>query len=409
MTRKNPRAALAALLLPGLLVAQDPAALGKEIKELRDRLDELEEQQSKTSERIGGRALAQAYTAKSLDLGGHVTSLFTYMDGESDSEAGHMVTLLELFVRAQIDDQWSLFATPGFYTFNGALLDNPATFAQPGDPTFTAADATTADIFLSRIYGQWKHSDALVVQGGIVGSPHGTTNREYFIPARTIAQASLHTRYFLSNQLYPQIVEGVRASGKKLVGDNTLEYDAYFGAEDDSADDPIGGVRAAFVFADAGLSLAANYGQGTRAGSTSPGTNFGALQAPFPGGYNTERDYRFVGVDIDWRIGDLISKTEAYVSAEDGYEDQKAFSSEWTWFVDPKWGLSYRFDYYDMGSDFNVFTTSVVPLGHSTEHVVGVCFSPNDSVRLRLDLHHNLLPNTDDTADYLNFSWSFSF
>lgn len=411
MSKNFPLIVFAAAVMPALAVAQDPAAVQKELAELKARVGELEDQQAKTSERIGGRAVVQAYTARSLDFGGHVTSVFTSMSGENGTATGHAVTVLELFLRAQIDDQWSLFATPGFYTFNGALLDNPATFADPSDPTFVAAESSEAQTFLSRIYGQWKYSDALQVQGGIVGSPHGTTNREYFIPARTIAQANLHTRYFMANTLYPQVVEGVRGLGKMMVGDgaNYLEYDAYFGGEDDSPDDLISGARLAYVFGDVGLSVAANYGRGTRTGSATPGTNFGALQSPFPPSFNTTRDYQFGGIDVDWRQGNLISKTEAYYSAEEDYEDQRAFSTEWTYFVSPQWGLSYRFDYYDSGSDFNILASAVTPRGHSTEHTIGVCYNPNESVRLRLDLARNLLPDTDETVDFVNLSWSLSF
>lgn len=71
--------------------------------------------------------------------------------------------------------------------------------------------------------------------------------------------------------------------------------------------------------------------------------------------------------------------------------------------------MTYRFDYYERGSDLNVFTASVQSLNWVTEHVVGLNFNPNNSVRLRLDLHHMNLPNTDDTVDFVNFSWSASF
>ena len=84
-------------------------------------------------------------------------------------------------------------------------------------------------------------------------------------------------------------------------------------------------------------------------------------------------------------------------------------SAETTWFVTPEWGVSYRFDYYDAGSDLNVFVASVRPRGTSTEHVIGCAYNPHPSVRFRLDFHHNNLPNTSDTVDYVNLSWSFSF
>ncbi len=403
----------ASLFAVGALRAQDPD-VQKELKALRERLDEVEDQQAKTSERLGSRALAQAYTALSLDVGGHVTSVFSYIDGESDSEIGHQVSLVELYLKAQLDDQWSLFATPGFYTFNGALLDNPGTPATNGDPTFTRDEIGTSSTFLSRILAQWKYSDALVVQGGVVGSPHGVTNREYFIPSRAVAAGNLHSRIFLSNQLYPQLFEGAKVSGKFPVGANSLDYDVYFGTEPDSASDAIYGGRLAYTFSDAGLTFAGNYGRGTRETlPTAPVnltlTNFGALQSPYSGQFNLGRDYEFGGLDIDWRTGDLMMRTEAYYSREDGFLDQKAASTEWTYWLHPQWGVTYRFDYYERGSDLNIFAAAVTSLGWATEHVIGVNFNPNPSVRLRLDVHHTNLPNTDDTVDYVNFSWSASF
>ena len=179
-----------------------------EIEELKERLDALEELQAETSEKVGGRALVQAFSAESFDFGGHVTSLFTQIDGESNSETGHMVSLVELFVKARIDSRFSVFATPGFYTFNGALLDNPATPTVNGDPLFTADTQSVENLFLSRAYAEYAYDDTLRVQGGVIGSPHGVSNREYFIPSRAIAQANLHTRVFLSNQLYPQNLDG---------------------------------------------------------------------------------------------------------------------------------------------------------------------------------------------------------
>ncbi len=82
MSKNNVLLVCASLFAVGDLRAQDPD-VQKELKALRERLDEIEDQQAKTSERLGSRALAQAYTALSLDVGGHVTSVFSYIDGES--------------------------------------------------------------------------------------------------------------------------------------------------------------------------------------------------------------------------------------------------------------------------------------------------------------------------------------
>ena len=401
----------AATVCAPIATAQNPD-VAEELRVLRERIDEIEEMQVDQSDRIGDRALVQAFSAKNLDFGGHVTSLFTSIDGEASRETGHLVSLVELFLKAKLDEEWSLFASPGFYTFNSGLLDNPLT-AAAGDPSFVPDNATTENLFVSRIYGEWSPSDELHLQGGVVGSPHGTTNREYFIPARTIAAGTMHTRVFLANKLYPQYLTGVKAMGKFATGDTDwVEYDAYFGGEDDSASDATYGGRLGYAFGDVGLTVAANFGRGTRQASSTPTTNFGVLQSPFPIDPNGTRDYEFVGLDVDWRSRNFIFKGEAYVSAERGFADQRVLSAEATYFVHAKWGLSYRYDFYDAGGDLSNPTFGpqvVVDLGHASEHVIGVVFNPNTSVRLRLDLHHNNLPNSSNTVQFVNLSWSLSF
>lgn len=411
-------AALACGALHAALAAQDPKTEAT-LQDLRQRVEELEEQQLATAERVGGRALLQAYTAASVDLGGHLTSVFASLFGEQSTETGHVVSLIELYLKARIDDRWSVFATPGFYTFNGALSDDPVTVSITGDPVFLASETSLSSVFLSRGYGEYVFDDRLRLQGGIVGSPHGTVNREYFVPARTIVAGNLHTRYFLENQLYPQQLLGVRALGKLVVGgENWLDYDAYFGADDDSPSDAITGLRLAYTCDRLGLTVAGNYGRGTREGFppaplTDPAPLFTAnvpfLEAPFPGRFNLTRDYQFGGVDVEWRTGSLLARTEAYYSAEADVADQRAFSQELNWFASDTWTLSYRFDWYDTGADLDPFGTTLLPRGHASEHVAGVCWSPREGVRLRLDAHHLLLPNTSDTLDYVNLSWSLSF
>ena len=400
----------AALVLAPIALAQEPD-LASELQRLRERIDEIEELQVETSERFGDRALVQAFSAKSFDLGGHVTNVFSAIRGKNGTEVGHLVSLIELFAKAELSDGWSLFASPGFYTFNGGLLDDPST-ATAGDPAFIEDNSTTENIFLSRIYGEWSPSDRLRLQGGIIGSPHGTTNREYFIPSRTIAAGNLHTRVFLANQLYPQYLAGIKASGKVLVGDTDwVEYDAYFGSESESAADDISGARIGYAFGDIGLTIACNYGMGTRQASTMPLTNIGLLQSPFNSTVSLTRDYRMCGIDIDWRSGPCMFKGEAYYSAEKGLKDQRALTAEATYFVTPQWGVSYRYDYYDPGADLNLFlpVPAVQTLGQATEHVLGVAYDPYPSVRLRLDFHHTNLPNTPNTAQFVNLSWSLSF
>lgn len=408
MSKLSLAASAAIAAFPAFVRAQQDVSA--ELQAIKDRLEAIEEQQAETNERVEGRPAVKAFSAEQLDFGGQVSSLFSYIDGERGRETGHVVSLVELFVKAHINDQFSVFATPGFYIFNGALLDNPASPQVNGDPVYTADNSTVENLFVSRIYGEWVSSDALRLQGGVVGSPHGVTNREYFIPSRAIAQANLHTRVFLDNQLYPQYLEGLKATGKLLAGDTDwFEYDAYVGFQPDNPAEEVGGVRIGYAFRELGLTVAANGGVGNRGAVASPATNFGVLQSPFASEVNGARDYRFGGLDVDLRLEHLTFRGEAYYSGEEGFLDQRALSAETTWYPSAEWGLSYRFDYYDAGSDFNVFAAGVQPRGISTEHVLGCCYNPHPSVRLRLDLHHNNLPNTPGDVQYVNLSWSLSF
>ncbi|MFK7740744.1 MAG: PhoU domain-containing protein [Planctomycetota bacterium] len=393
------------------LCAQEPT-VAEQLQEMQERIDELEELQAETSERVEGRALLRTFSAMEIDLGGHVTSIFSHIEGVADSATGHQLTLLELFLKARISDEWSIFAAPAFFTFNGALLDNPASPTVAGDPFFSADTSSSPNITLGRAYAEYSPYDELRIQGGVIGSLHGTTNREYFISARNIVSASLHTRVFTANQLFPQVLRGVKASGKLMQnGSQWFEYDIYAGVDSISAAEPLSGLRVAFACNETGLTVAANVGQGTRSAAPVPGRNFGVVQSPFPVNSFLEHDYRFGGIDVDWRNVDFMVRGEAYYSAEDGLLDQRALSVESTWFASAEWGLSYRFDYYDAGSDLNPLlpTPAILDRGTSTEHAFGLMYEPDPSVRLRLDFHHNNLPSTDDTVQYVNLSWTVSF
>lgn len=55
------------VLAPAVALAQVPDSVQETLRDLRERVDELEDQQAKTAERLGSRALLQSYTARSLD------------------------------------------------------------------------------------------------------------------------------------------------------------------------------------------------------------------------------------------------------------------------------------------------------------------------------------------------------
>ncbi|HLQ37841.1 MAG TPA: hypothetical protein VK348_08575 [Planctomycetota bacterium] len=405
--------ALLVLVVGPLLRGQEPAApppapqgqqqLEQKVQALEKRIEELEASSLELNERVGSRALLQSYSAQSLDLGGHLSSLWSVVRGKDGTDAGSYATLLELFLKARLAPEWSVFATPAFFNANNiSLID-------PHDPTFSRIDRTAPvdfGVLLLRAYAEYEPSDEFHLRAGIIGTPHGVINREYSIPSRITGITPMMTRLLTSNLLYPQVMVGTAASGNLHVGSNdAVEYDVYYGAETDDPDSPGGGARLGYRFGDLGLTVAADWAHGHRASFTEV-TGLPAAfnlpvgaQFPFPSFASTRRSYDLFGIDFDLRHGDFWLQAEGYHSAESGTEDKTGVYIQPTWYLLPKWGVSYRFDYFNPGEG----------LGIATEHVFTTLFDPQKNVRLRLDLHHMELPHSHDALDFVDFSFSLSF
>ena len=398
----------AGLLVGMPLMAQDPttAELAETIQELQERIDELEELALETDERVGSRALWSAFGAKSVDLGGHVTSVFTHLEGDDASETGHFTTFLELFFKIQLDEKWSVFMAPGF------LVDNFPNQTNPRVPAISN-DNPTSSVFLARAYLEYQQSEAFGVQVGLIGTPHGIVNREYFVPSRLVGQGPLHVRQFLTNQLYAQLFTGAKASGRLNLDDKANRafiYDAYVGVETVNPNEVFTGGRAGYRIEDLGLEVAFNYSHGTRQtfaelnptliGLFPLGVN--ALQSPFPSQPPTRGSYDVFGFDIDWRKNQWVSKIELYATAEENAQDKRVMSYQLSYFWTPQIATTYRFDYFDFGYN----------LGVAREHLVSLMYSPIEAVRFRLDAHRQQLPNVGPGADdltFVNLSMSASF
>ncbi len=380
----------------------------QQLEESNSRLDELEELTFEALDRMGSRAQVQAFSAESLDFGGHTTVAWIGLNGDHGTAGGHFVSFTELMIRAKISEEFALFTTPGFLYRSGVGLSGLGTpSSTPGEPSVDysrTSSQTTAT--LPRAQLEYSYSDALRVKMGVIGSPHGIINREYFVPTRNILQSPYLNRLFSVGILYPLILIGADVHGRLPVGtdsQNAIAYDLYLGVEQHDPSDPKAGMRLAYEIDDIGLSVGVHGGTGRRATFNSvtglnPVFNVASNPTfPFPVYPSVSSRYNFIGIEADWRSGPWVLKSEAYYSGEEGVSDREGYYVQPTYFLTPEWGVSYRSDYFNPGD------------GHATEQVLGISFDPNESVRLRLDTHHTELPNSSDSVQSLVFSFSASF
>ncbi len=381
--------------------ARKPGPLEKKIRDLEQRIDDLEELSADTDLRLGSRAIVRSYSAQSIDLGGELSSLLVHARGEDANVTGIWVTFFELYIRAQLDEDWSLFAVPGFYRLNPINLSNPRR------PSLLNESPTDRNLILSRAQLEYRHDDSLIVNAGIIGTPHGVINRDYFIPTRILALTPLMIRPFGANVMFPTIINGARAGGRMRIdeeGHHHFKYGGFAGFEPRDSADLEFGLRAAYEADDIGLEVGANFGHGrrnthARATLQPPTKNIPTMFFPYSAYSPTRNSYDYKGIDLLWRKGAFTVKSVAMLGREAGSEDRKSLYFQPSWRVNDRVALSYRFDYYDPGHR----------LGHTKEHVLGVAFDPTQNVRLHFDFHNVDLPKSRDTIQYYLLAFSLSF
>lgn len=424
-------ALVVAVSLAAPAAAQDE--LADTVRENTDRLDELEDLIFDVGERVDSGALWSAYTGENVTLGGHVTTAFSYLNGENGgATSGFSLHFLELYFKADLGDGFSVFATPGFFYLSDPnfvsaelFVDSPAPQGGPSLPPESnpGSDDDLVEPIMERAYGEWMVSDALRLRFGRIGSGHGVVAREYFVPSRAILAGPMLMRAFGAASLYPQKVEGIQMSGIRRAGEDIIEYEAYVGSDRFSPDDLGAGTRVGYTFSDSGLNVAANWGYNRRAGidelTGAPGASLVAgpsVFSPFPYLSLNDNYYQFYGLDVDWRSEKWRVKAELYKSDEDGFDDRFGMYVQPTFYVSPKLALSFRADYFDAGQEQTVpspvpGTASFDSLGHSKEVAMGVMYTPIPSVAFRLDVHQNYLPRYlgNDEITFVIASASFSF
>ncbi len=386
------------LFLPLTAAAQD--GLQDSVDENTDRLDELEDLVFDLDTRLGSRPAWLSYSGTEVDLGGHLSTAGTHAKGENSNSTAGSFAFLELYLKARVGEDFSVFGTPGFFWVTPLNLNDAA------NPTITST-TDLSDITFQRAYGEWHPSDKVNLKVGRFGTGHGVIASEYFVPTKTILLPPMMVRVFGENSLYPQKLDGVRFSGQQsLDGGKRLEYGLYVGVDALDTEEFFSGTRLGIVFEEQGLSVAANAGHGDRTSFTEV-TGFPAMFNPanwwsaFPQLSSDGGAYDFYGVDFDFNKGQWRVKSEFYASSEDdGVMDREGWYLQPQYFLNSEWTVAARIDSFDAGT-----------VGEADEIVLGINYNPDPNVRFRLDYAMQDLPaaaNADD-VDMLLLSASFSF
>jgi len=332
--------------------AQSTAAASNDdmVAELDERVEELEDTVDTIDGRVGSRAVANAFDATKLDIGGFVDIATTLAIGEDKTEAAFNREVFELLLKAKLGKNWDLFAAQAFVR-NAPLQYSDSNgrrspfFANNNSPVVT--DTVIA-------WAQYSKNDMFNVQFGRFITPHGIINIEHF-PANLLdPEQPQFLRPFPGQTIFANFSDGVNVHGSKYVGNNKFSYNAYAAAwAGNSSNLNIGG-RLAYAFEDAGLTFGINGTYGDR--SSSRPASFSVL-----------------GADVLYQKGRWIWKNEIFVTDEERAPGKLAFYTMPAYKLSDKWTAFYRFDYLDTGA----------PGGESIENTLGLTFRPIFNAHLR--------------------------
>lgn len=348
--------------------------------ETNERLDVLEDTLLDVEEKIGSRAVVNAFDAVKVDIGGFFHSAYTYIDGEDGSATSFNRQNFELLISAELNEQWSAFFAGGFLR----EADDPFTTGSVTEPAFNSRNKNPLIIG----WVNFSQSDAFNVRMGRFITPHGIINIEHFPATLLDPEQPQFLRPFSGDTIFPNFSTGIQIHGSTyLNGDHKLQSSVYYSNfSGNPEDDQFGGMVEYELTKD--LTIGLNYSHGKRISNDS---------------------YDMVGLHAMYDYGDFVLKTELYSTDEDTEltDDRVAGYVEPSWKLSPEWILFYRYDYLDNG------------VQETTENAIGINYLPYSNVRLRaiytqkqFDSYGDPLiisPLPDIDADILQLSGTFSF
>lgn len=392
------------------------------MKELNQRIQELEDYIFDLEDRVGGSGLVKPALSSELTLGGFYQGVYNYNSSKDSYSHGLDLSAVYLTGEAKLGERWRFNFAQLFGQYALPSYTNKSGFIRLKELTSRSSQLNES-LYANVAYN---YSDALKLIMGRQRAPVGIVSREFF-PLSFLYSGIPD---YLSNaagsgDIFPSYIDGVSASGKYfLPNQDIFSYNFAVGTAAD-LDTSLAGLNGLSVIKNTGTDYIArlaygvasqtfevglNYVSGTRDFRTIsiPATDvFDPLNpvtfgVPYSYGGN---DFTTVGLDLYINKSNLQLKLEYFETLEKGQDDRKAYYVEPAWHLSNKVDLYLRNELYDIpqfssqqiadaiadlfpggGGGFIVpaFEPSIPFVGEVEVNVVGFRYKPYQTVHLKV-------------------------
>lgn len=327
--------------------------IAKQLKQIRMRVDDVEDVVSNVEEKVGSRAVVHAFDALKLDLGGFLHIAATHVVGEHGQVTSLNRTTFELLTKATLAEDWTMFVAQAFIREGSPTFKDPQGRTDPDINLGLSAPTVIA-------WGNYRYSDKLQVQAGRFITPHGIINIDHFPAVLLDTEQPQFLRPFGGATMFPNFVNGVHLYGQAFAGmdgKGLLKYHLFGANFAGLATEVTAGGRLAYTLGDTGWTVGGNYSYGERANS----------------GNRDQNDYHLFGGDFLFDRGRFLWKNEIFYTKENLDQNRFAAYTQPAFRITPRWIAFHRFDWLENGAGF----------GQQMENATGLTFKPNKNVHLR--------------------------
>lgn len=351
------------------------------IEEQNERLEQLETAIIDIEERIGTRAVAQAFDALNLNVGGFFHTIYSAIDGENGNVSGFTIQNFELIISTQINEQWSGFVASGFLRES----DDPFTVGSADSPSIN--HNAKAPQIISWV--NYQSRDALNIRIGRLINPQGIINIIHF-PAQLLEPSQpMFLRPFSGDTIFPNFVTAVELHGKGFFANGSgWKYHLLAGNFSGKPDEAVTAARASYLTAQ-GAEFGINVNTGVHPDDTASG--------------RTNRHYGTFGLDYQKNFKQYGIKAELFQSTEDDFDTLAGYIQP-HWRFAPKWTSFIRYDLLEVPDLTTVDTVSDIK-----EITLGIVFDPSRSTRLRAVYVNKDFDALNVNADFLQLSATVTF